>query len=272
MVLLDCVLGAFDPRMFAQDRRVDRRVAPERRSGSPEGQARSTVSAMDLLYAMRTNGSVRAFRNAAVADDALARVLDAARFAPSGGNQQGWHVIVLKDPAVRQKIGSLARMGWNEYAAMTKAGVRPFAADETGNWPGPPPGMDLAVEALENRPWPFMDGIENAPVLLVVAVDLRAVASVDTELDRIGVASGASIYPFTQNILLAARTEGLGGVMTTFLVRREPQAQEVLGLPKYMAIASLIALGVPEHQNNKLTRRSVASFATVDRFAGPALA
>lgn len=226
---------------------------------------------MDLLHVMRTNGSVRAFRNEPVGDDAIARVLDAARFAPSGGNQQGWHVIVLKDRTIRSQVASLARMGWNEYAAMTKAGVRPFAADETGRWPGPPPGMDLAAEALTDRPWPFMDGIENAPVLLVVAVDLRVVASVDTDLDRVGVASGASIYPFTQNILLAARTEGLGGVLTTFLVRRESQAQELLGLPKYMAIASLIALGKPEHQNTKLTRKPVAGFTTIDRFDGPAL-
>ena len=227
---------------------------------------------MDLLHVMRTNGSVRTFRNDPVSDDAIARVLDVARFAPSGGNQQGWHVVVLKDRAVRSEIASLARMGWNEYAAMTKAGARPFAADETGRWPGPPPSMDLAAEAKNNQPWPFMDGIENAPVLLVVAVDLRVVASVDVELDRVGVASGASIYPFAQNILLAARTEGLGGVMTTFLVRREPQAQEVLGLPRYMAIASLIALGIPEHQNTKLTRKPVAAFATIDRFDGPALA
>jgi nitroreductase len=226
---------------------------------------------MDLLHVMRTNGSVRAFRKDPVDDAAIGRILEVARFAPSGGNQQGWRVIVLKNPEIRKQIADLARMGWNEYAAMTAAGVRPFAADETGRWPGPPPGMDLAVEAKTQRSWPFMDGLENAPALLVIAVDLTVVASVDTEVDRVGVASGASIYPFAQNILLAARTEGLGGVMTTFLVRQEPAAQAVLGLPKHMAIASVIALGVPEHQNSKLTRKPVAAFTTVDRYDGPSL-
>ena len=221
---------------------------------------------------MRTSGSVRAFRADEVSDAALVRILDSARFAPSGGNKQGWHVIVLKDPAIRGQIGALARMGWNEYAAMTAAGVRPFAADDTGRWPGPPPGMDLAAESLRDRPWPFMDAIENSPVLLVIAADLRVIAAVDTDLDRVGLAAGASVYPFAHNILLAAREEGLGGVLTTFLVRQEPAAQELLGLPKWMAITSMIALGVPEHQNSKLSRRPVSDFATVDRFDGPPLA
>lgn len=226
---------------------------------------------MDLLQAMRTNGSVRAFRSDTISDETVVRVLDSARFAPSGGNKQGWHVIVLKDPQLRAKIGTLARRGWNQYAAMTAAGVRPFAADETGRWPGPPKGMDLEAEGLNDRPWPFMDAIEDSPVLLVIAADLRVIAAVDTDLDRVGVVAGASVYPFAQNILLAARHEGLGGVLTTFLVRQEPAAQELLRLPKWMAITSLIALGVPEHQNSKLTRRPVSEFATVDRFDGPPL-
>jgi nitroreductase len=226
---------------------------------------------MDLLHVMRTNGSVRAFRPDPVDDATIARVLDSARFAPSGANQQGWHVIVLRDAEVRARVAALARMGWNEYAALTAAGVRPFAADASGHWPGPPAGLDLAVERHKDRAWPFMARLEDAPALLVVAVDLTVIAAVDTELDRVGVSAGASIYPFCQNILLAAREELLGGVLTTFLVRQEPEAREVLGLPPTHAIAALIALGVPEHQSHKLSRREVTDFATVDRFDGPPL-
>jgi nitroreductase len=223
---------------------------------------------MDLVQAITTNGAVRAFQLTSVDDAALARVLDCARFAPSGGNKQGWHVIVVKDPAIRSQIETFSRMGWNEYAALTSAGVRPFAADETGHWPGPPPGVDLAHERLNDRPWPFIDDLANVPVLLVVAVDLRVVAAVDAQADRIGIAGGGSIYPFVQNILLAARSEALAGVMTTFLVRQEPAAQQLLGLPKHMAIAALVALGVPQHQNSKLRRKAVHEFATVDRYDG----
>ncbi len=223
---------------------------------------------MDLLDAIRTNGAVRAFRPDPLDDATVARVLDTARFAPSGGNKQGWHVISLRDAALRKDIADLARKGWNEYAAMAKAGVRPFAADHTGRWPGPPPGMDLAIEREIQRPWPFMTGLEHSPALLVVAVDLTVLAAMDADLDRIGLAAGGSIYPFVQNILLAARTEGLGGVMTTFLVRQEAAAAALLGLPAGYAIAAVVALGVPEHQNTRLLRKAVAEFATIDRFDG----
>ena len=225
---------------------------------------------LDLVTAMRTNGAARAFTADPVTDQQLYNVLDNARFAPSGGNKQGWHVIVLKDPETRRSIAGLAKMGWNEYATLTAAGQRPFAADETGRWPGPG-DVDLEAARQTDRPWPFIDGLENAPALLIVAVDMRQLAATDVELDRTQLVAGASIYPFCQNILLAARAEGLGGVLTTFVVRQEPKAQEILGLPKYMAIAAMIAIGKPNQPVSKLARKPVGGFTTVDRFNGSAL-
>ena len=226
---------------------------------------------MDLLHALRTNGSVRAFDSDPVDDATLHRVLDTARFAPSGGNKQGWHVIVVKDPATRLRIRDLAQSGWNEYAAQAQAGRRPFAADESGRWPGPGP-VDLELARAGHYPMPLIDDIPNVPVLLIIAADLRQLAALDTDLDRVGLVAGASIYPFTNNILLAARAEGLAGVLTTFVVRDEPIVQELLGLPKYFAVAALMALGTPVHQNTKLTRKPVEDFATIDRFDGAPLA
>ena len=224
---------------------------------------------LDLVTAMRTNGAARAFAADPVTDEQLFSILDNARFAPSGGNKQGWHVIVLKDPGIRAAVTKLAKLGWNEYATLTAAGQRPFAADETGRWPGPG-GVDLVAARLTDQPWRFMDGLENAPALLIVTVDLRMLAATDVELDRTQLVAGGSIYPFCQNILLASRAEGLGGVLTTFVVRQEPKAQELLGLPKYMAIAAMIALGKPDQQTTKLARKPVDAFTTVDRFDGPA--
>lgn len=225
---------------------------------------------MDLLHALRTNGSVRAFEPDPVDDATLHRILDTARFAPNGGNKQGWHVVVVKNPATRARIQELAQIGWNEYAAQAQAGRRPFAADETGRWPGPGP-VDLAAARAGHFPMPLIDAIPNVPVLLIIAADLRALAALDTDLDRVGVTAGGSIYPFTNNLLLAARAEGLGGVLTTFVVREEPAVQELLGLPKYFAVVALVAIGKPVHQNTKLSRKPVEEFATIDRFDGPPL-
>src|SRR5207248_9541270 len=98
---------------------------------------------------------------------------------------------------------------------------------------------------------------------------LRALAAVDRGSSRYTLAGGASVYPFAWNLLLAARAEGLAGVITTMNVRREPEMKELLGVPDELVIAGTIALGRPVHQPRRLTRNSVEEFTTVDRFDGP---
>lgn len=110
------------------------------------------------------------------------------------------------------------------------------------------------------------------PVVLAVAANLHDIAIMDGNLDRPPVVGGASIYPFCWSIILAARAHGLGGVMTTFLSRAEVAAAVPLGLPADHALVATIFLGVPTHQNTKLRRNPVDSFATIDRFDGAPLA
>jgi nitroreductase len=86
------------------------------------------------------------------------------------------------------------------------------------------------------------------------------------------VISGASVYPFVWNILLAARNEGLGGVLTTFAAAREPDVQRLVGAPEQLAFAALVPLGRPVRQLTRLRRNPVATFATLERFDGPPLA
>ena len=66
---------------------------------------------------------------------------------------------------------------------------------------------------------------------MLVVADLRALAAVDRDLDRYTLVGGASIYPFCWSVLLAARAEGLGGVMTTMVVKREDEVRELFGSP-----------------------------------------
>jgi nitroreductase len=108
------------------------------------------------------------------------------------------------------------------------------------------------------------------PVLLAVFADLHALAAVDKGADRYTFAGAASIYPFTWSVLLAARSEGLGGVITTMPIRREPDVKALLRAPDEIALAAVIALGYPRHQPRRLKRRPVEEFTTVDHFDGPA--
>jgi len=91
----------------------------------------------------------------------------------------------------------------------------------------------------------------------------------DQHLDRIGVVSGASVYPLVWNILLAARNEGYSGTPTTMAVPEEEQIRDLLGIPDTHAVAALLPLGKPTRQLSKLRRRSVEKFTTRDRFDGP---
>jgi nitroreductase len=218
---------------------------------------------VDLSDVMRTTGAVRAFTDAPVTPEELYGVLDDARFAPSGGNQQGWHVTVVRDPALRARLAELSAGVWQRYQAEQRAGYRAFSVVD-------PAPDDVAVpDDLPTHP--MLDRIAEVPELLVVSVDLRALAVTDRDLDRPSVVGGASIYPFVHNILLAARSRGLGGVLTTFLVAAEDEAAELLHLPRDHALVAMIGLGHPEHQPTRLRRRAVEEFTTVDRVDGPPL-
>jgi len=239
------------------------------RAGPPR-TGRTTVRAVELREALRTTGAVREFRADPVDDATLGRALDTARFAPSGGNRQGWRVVVVQDPGQRRALRDLYLDGWYEYLAIGAAGLVPWApvTDRAAE-------RDAVARAAEIRataqagPGGFAEHLDEVPVLLVVLADLRALAAVDRDLDRYTLAGGASIYPFVWSVLLAARDEGLAGVMTTMPIRREPEVKALLHVPDELAVAAVVALGHPVRQPRRLTRAPVDEFTTVDHFDGP---
>src|SRR5207247_8771120 len=85
-----------------------------------------------------------------------------------------------------------------------------------------PPRLDAATIQRTEPLMRLIEPVLKAPVVLVICVDLKVVASTDQHLDRVGVISGASIYPFAWNILLAARARGFAGTITTLAVAQEP--------------------------------------------------
>jgi nitroreductase len=110
--------------------------------------------------------------------------------------------------------------------------------------------------------------LRRAAVVLVVCVDLRAVAALDKELDRVGIVGGASVYPFVWNILLAARNEGFGGTITTMAIAEEPTLKELLGIPDPVAVAAVVPLGKPVKQVQRLKRAEVAELTHLEHWAG----
>lgn len=219
---------------------------------------------MELSEVMRTTAACREFTYEPVDPEALQRVLDTARFAPSGGNRQPWRVVRIESLSIRQEIAHLYSLSWREYWAHVERGLVPFAPGDNGLWDGPAVDLDVARE----RPAPdaFGDQLASVPVMLVLLAHLGSLAVTDNGLGRQSIVGGASVYPFGHNILLAARAEGLGGVMTTVLCRQEEAVKELLGVPQAFAVAALIVLGHPVKQVTRLRRRPVERFTFVDRF------
>jgi nitroreductase len=219
---------------------------------------------MELYDVMRTTFAAREFTDEAVSDATLRKILDNARFAPSGGNRQGWKVIVVRDAATREAMVPMIKPTLQRYMAQVINGEAPW------NTINPTRLSDEEVAAIE-LPDARIRALTHAPVLLMVFVDLADVASFDQNLDRVGVISGASIYPFVWNILLAARNEGLGGTPTTFIGAAEPDLQALLAVPAQMAFAAMIPIGHPVKQLTRLTRKPVDDFVVQERWDGPGL-
>jgi len=218
---------------------------------------------LELYDVMRTTFAAREFTDDSLTDDILWRIFNNARFAPSGGNRQGAHITVVRDADTRRRIAELGTAAARRYFAQLMAGESPWNPIYSS-------GVPQEVIDSTEIPETFVAPLMKAPVVLVVSVDLSVVAAIDQELDRIGMASGASVYPLVWNILLAARNEGYGGTITTMAIAQEEQVRQLLGIPDTHAVAAIVPLGKPTRQLTKLRRQSVAEFVTRGRFDGAA--
>lgn len=216
---------------------------------------------MELYDVMRTTAAVREFTDDPLPDETLHRILDQARFAPSGGNRQGTHVIVVRDQETRARLAELNLPAARRYLAQITAGQSPWNPLE----PPTPTAEEIADTPVPGR---FTEPVLTAAAVLVVCVDLGVVAAMDQDLDRVGLVGGASVYPLVWNVLLAARNEGFGGTITTMAVAQEGAVRELLGIPEQYAVAAVLPLGKPAKQVTRLSRRPVEEFVTRERFGG----
>jgi nitroreductase len=207
---------------------------------------------MNFRETIETTGTCRFYLPDPVPADVLGRVLDAARYAPTGGNRQGVRFLCVRDAAKRRALRDLYLPLWEQYAS--RAVVKPGA---------PLPRMLANADHMARH-------LDEAPVLVVVCAQIADLMATDRHLDRVSVVAGASIYPSVQNLLLAARSEGLGTALTTLLCAVEPKVKELLAIPDGVATAALIPLGYPAKGfPKKLTRRPLSEIAFGDTWGAP---
>lgn len=218
---------------------------------------------MELFEAMRTTFAAREYTDEPLPDSVLYEILDNARFAPSGGNRQGVKVVVIRDEETRNQIADLSLPMVKRYLAQTRIGEAPFNSAV--------PTKLTSAQIAETTASPGMtQALRTASAMLVFTVDLKVVASMDQYLDRVGIVSGASVYPFVWNVLLAARQAGFGGTITTLAIAAEPEIKEILNIPDDFAICAVVPLGKPVKQLTRLRRRPVDEIAVRENFDGPA--
>ena len=171
-------------------------------------------------------------------------------------------MVVVKNSEKKRKLGQLCGPTLLLYAAQQKAGEVPFNTVQSSSI------SEQEIDTSSVHDFEMFNRLQEVPLLLLVSIDLSEVASMDKDLERIGLVTGASVYPFVWNILMAARNEGLGGVITTAIVPEEESVREILDLPENHAIAAMIPIGKPVKQLSQLTRRNVEDFTTVDSYEG----
>jgi nitroreductase len=196
------------------------------REGDPV--AEPAPEQVDLLEALRTTPSRRYLAETPIPDAVLWELLDAAVRGPSGGNRQTWGWIVVTDPDVKTRIAGHYRRGWDAaYGGRRDELTDPGRQDaDTGLGPA----SYRAAEHLAGH-------LAEAPVF-VVPVLRHAADSTDKRL-------GSSIYGAVQQLLLAARAHGIGGVLTSLYLGAEDQVNALLGLPEDAATMGLVPLGYP---------------------------
>ncbi len=201
--------------------------------------------AADLFEILRSTRSMRRLKPDAVPDSVLAQVLEAGTCAPSGGNQQGWRFLVVRDQGIKDAVAHWYRRGWHEIVGPRYRSAPP----PLGSTPESQARMLAAAEHLA-------DHIHEAPVWIVPC----APAGNATR------SAGASVYPAVQNMLLACRALGLGATLTTLYLLFEKEAEAALGLPEGIQSYAILPIGWPRGKFGPVKRAPLSDVVYTDRW------
>ncbi len=201
---------------------------------------------MPLEDAMRTQRAIRRLKPDPVDDQLVLRLIELAQKAPTGSNAQNWEFVVVRDRAVKERLGRLNRGAWRIYGAI---GRRTMRND---------PKMLRILDAVEWQATHFAE----IPVIVVAClrgprVPFPPVAATSYY---------GSIYPSVQNLLLAARAVGLGAALITLPLWSTFLARRALGLPWSVTPCAVVPLGWPRGRYGSTTRRPVGDVVHLDRY------
>jgi nitroreductase len=212
------------------------------------------MDAIGIYEAMSTTRAVRRLRPDPIPAAVLRRVIEAANWAPTGGNAQPWRVIAVMDADKRRRLQELYIGPWERYARTHRERLA-----------GAPETLRARQERMLRAADHLARNFHRAPVILVFCFNPELMAITDAGLARPSVVGGASVYPAVQNTLLACRAEGLGCTLTTLLCFREAEVKALLGIPEDWGTCAFVPIGYPAGKGHgPLSRRPVEKMAFLD--------
>ena len=230
-----------------------------------------------IMEVMATMRAMRRLKPDPVPDELLDSLVEAATWAPSGGNLQAYSFVVVTDRAQMARLAELWKVVCDWYLA-TLATVAPehmsperyerlkdalrFQAEHFHETPAAIVACyDIGrwTRALRSR---WMDFVRGSRIL-----GGRRSARLMTGMRDFGARSeAASVYPGVQNLLLAARAHGLGATLTTWHLALESEFKEVLGIPRRVRTFALIPIGWPLGNLGPVKRTPAAEVIHRDRW------
>lgn len=214
---------------------------------------------IEVYEAMRTLRAVRRLRPDPIPDDVLRRVLEAATWAPTGGNRQAWRVVAIKDPERKRRLGELYKRIALPFMESYSERLAALSGDERAK-----------TEKMLRSGMYLAEHFGEAPLLCIFCFHPDGLAVTDADLPRVSVVGGGSIYPAVQNLLLACRAEGLGCVLTTLLCKAEPEVKHMLRIPEPWGTAAAVPIGYPQLRGHgRISRRPVEQMAFIDSWEQP---
>lgn len=204
---------------------------------------------MDLLEGLGTTRAIRRYTDQPVTDQELASLLWAATRAPSGSNRQPFRFIVLRDGPhaadARRLLGEAARRMWASKRATDR-----YA---TGSGLEPESPKARMARSMTH----YTERLAEAPVIVLACL---------VRYREANPFEGSSIYPACQNLLLAARAVGLGGVLTQIQLLVAEELRAALSIPDDVALHATITLGRPAGRHGPVRRRPLSELVYEDRW------
>ncbi|MDG1989298.1 MAG: nitroreductase family protein [Acidimicrobiales bacterium] len=208
-----------------------------------------------LLDGLMTNRAMRRYTDEPVSNKDIWTCLQAAVQAPSGGNIQPYQFVIVQDPETKADLADIYRRGWRRY----EPAIAPTEFPNDSVREGWERNNRATVHLAEN--------LENVPALVLLLMPSIDMTVHDDEGPMPVGPTHASVYPAIQNFMLAARSLGLGTVMTTLHRIYEDDVRELLGIPERYEVLALLPLGHPTGKWGVAPRyRGAEKITSWDRF------